>query len=257
MWELDCEESWALKNWCFWTVVLVKTLESPLDCKEIQPVNSKGDQSWMFIGRTDAGAETPILWPTDAKSWLIWKDLDGCWGRLKAGEEGDDRGWDGWVPSPSQWLSVWASSGSWWLTGKSGVLQSMGSQRVRHDWVNWTELNKSMFIYIHIYLKCYFTFSLAGNNNIFRSGVKKFYSILYNSLQKSHVGSRQYCIAKTIVEIHFWIFCEKLWNINMEATIWLLTLFLENTLCHSFHVSAVQFLLSLISPVSSQVGKQL
>ena len=73
-WELDCKESWAPKNWCFWTVVLEKTLESPLDCQEIQPVNPKGNQSWIFIGRTDAKAETPILWPTDAKNWLIWKD---------------------------------------------------------------------------------------------------------------------------------------------------------------------------------------
>ena len=72
--ELDCEESWVLKNWCFWTVVFEKTLESPLDCKEIQPVHLKGDQSWVFIGRTDVEAETPILWPPDAKSWLIWKD---------------------------------------------------------------------------------------------------------------------------------------------------------------------------------------
>ena len=76
MWELDYKESWALKNWCIWTVVLEKTLESPLDCKEIQPVHPKGDQSWVFIGRTDVEAETPILWPPDAKSWFIWKDPD-------------------------------------------------------------------------------------------------------------------------------------------------------------------------------------
>ena len=76
MWELDCEESWALKNWCFWTVVLETILESPLDCKEIQPVHPKGNQSWMFTGRTDAEAETPILWPPHAKSWLIGKDPD-------------------------------------------------------------------------------------------------------------------------------------------------------------------------------------
>ena len=76
MWELDCKESWVPKNWCFWTVVLEKTLERPLDCKEIQPVHPKGNQSWIFIGRTDAEAETPILWPTDAKSWHIWKDPD-------------------------------------------------------------------------------------------------------------------------------------------------------------------------------------
>ena len=74
--ELDHKESWALKNWCSWTVVLVKTLESPLDCKEIQPVHPKGSQSWIFTGRTDAEVETPILWPPDAKNWLIWKDLD-------------------------------------------------------------------------------------------------------------------------------------------------------------------------------------
>ena len=76
MWELDYKENWVLKNWCFWTVGLEKTLESPLDCKEIQPVHPKGNQSCMFIGRTDAEAETPILWPPDAKNWLIWKDLD-------------------------------------------------------------------------------------------------------------------------------------------------------------------------------------
>ena len=76
MWELDCEESWVSKNWCFGTVVLEKTLESPLDCKDIQPVHPKGDQSWVFIGKTDAEAETPILWPPHAKSWLIGKDPD-------------------------------------------------------------------------------------------------------------------------------------------------------------------------------------
>ena len=75
MWELDCDESWAPKNWCFWTVLL-KILESPLDCKEIQSVHPKGDQSWVFIGMTDVEAETPVLWPLDAKSWLLWKALD-------------------------------------------------------------------------------------------------------------------------------------------------------------------------------------
>ena len=83
MWELDCEESWAPKNWCFWTVVLEKTLQSPLDCKEIQPVHPEGDQSWVFIGRTGAEAETPVIWPPDAKSWIIGKDPDagGDWGQ--------------------------------------------------------------------------------------------------------------------------------------------------------------------------------
>ena len=96
MWELDCEESWVLKNWCFWTVVLEKTLESPLDCKEIQPVHPKGDQSWIFIGRTDVEAETPILWPPDAKSWLIGKDPDAGrdWGQEEKGTTEDEMaGW--------------------------------------------------------------------------------------------------------------------------------------------------------------------
>ena len=126
-----------LKNWCFWTGALEKTLESPLDCKEIQQAHPKGDQSWIFIGRTDVEAETPILWPPEAKSWLIWKDW--CWERLKAGGEGDNRGWDVWMASLTQWTWVWANSGSWWWTGRPGVLQSMGSQRVGHDWA--TELN--------------------------------------------------------------------------------------------------------------------
>ena len=92
MWELDYEESWAPKNWCFWTVVLEKTPESPLDSKEIQPVHPKGDQSWLFIGRTDAEAETPILWPPDAKNWLIWKDPDAGkdWGQEEKGMTEDD-----------------------------------------------------------------------------------------------------------------------------------------------------------------------
>ena len=96
MWELDCKESWVPKNWCFWTVVLEKTLESPLHCKEIQTVHPKRDQSWVFIGRTDAEAETPIIWPTDAKSLLIWKDPDvgKDWLRKKKGTtEGEMVGW--------------------------------------------------------------------------------------------------------------------------------------------------------------------
>ena len=85
MWELDCEEGWALKNWCFWSVMSEKTLESPLDCKEIQPVHSEGDQPWDFFGRNDAKAESPVLWPPHAKSWLTGKDSDAGrdWGRRK------------------------------------------------------------------------------------------------------------------------------------------------------------------------------
>ena len=99
MWELDHKESWALKNWCFWTVALEKTLESPLDCKEIQPVHPKGNQSWIFIGRTDTEAETPILWPPDVKSWLIWKDPDAGkdWRREEKGITEDEMvGWHHW-----------------------------------------------------------------------------------------------------------------------------------------------------------------
>ena len=96
MWELDYKESWAMKNWCFWTVVLEKILASPLDCKEIQPVHPKGDQSWMFIRRTDVEAETPILWPPDVKSWLTWKDSDAGkdWGQEEKGTTEDEMvGW--------------------------------------------------------------------------------------------------------------------------------------------------------------------
>ena len=137
MWESDCKESWVLKNWCFWTVALEKTPESPLACKEIQPVHSKGDQSWVFIGRTDAEAETPILWPPHAEL-THWK-RSWCWEGLGAGGEGDDRGWDGWMASWTWWTWVWANSRSWWWIGRLGVLWFMGSQRVGHDWV--TELN--------------------------------------------------------------------------------------------------------------------
>ena len=132
MCELDCEESWVLKNWCFWTVVLEKTLQSPLDYKEIQPVHSKGDQSWVFIGRIDAKAEAPILWPPDAKSWLIGKDSDA--GRDWGQEEKGMTGWDGWMASLTRWTWVWVNSGSWWWTGRPGMLQFMGLQRVRHNW---------------------------------------------------------------------------------------------------------------------------
>ena len=100
MWELDCEESWAPKNWCFWTVVLEKTLESPLDYKEIQPVHPKGDQSWVFIRRTNAKAETPILWPPHAKSWLTGKDSDvgKDWGQEEKGMTEDEMaGWHHWL----------------------------------------------------------------------------------------------------------------------------------------------------------------
>ena len=227
MWELNHKEGWAPKNWCFWTVVLEKTLESPLDCKKIQSVNPKGNQSWIFIGRTDA--EAPVLWSFVAKSQFIRKEPDAgkdwrqeekgmtedkmvgwhhwlnghefeqtpvdgygqgslaccsplgfkesdktvteqqkaylwligkrpwCWERLKVGGEGDDRGQDGWMTSLTQWTWIWVNSGSWWWTGKPGVLQSMVSQRVGHDWateLNWAELSIICLdtIWINIYV---------------------------------------------------------------------------------------------------------
>ena len=143
MWELDSKESWALKNWLFWTVVLEKTLESPLDCKEIQPVHPKGDQSWIFIRRTDAEAETPILGHLMQGTDSFEKTL--ILGKIEGGRRRVDRGWDGWMASPIQWVCVWVNSGSWWWTRRPGVLQSMGLQRVGHVWgteLNWRHLIK-------------------------------------------------------------------------------------------------------------------
>ena len=209
MWQLNYKEIWAPKNWCFWTVVLEKTLESPLDCKEIQPVHPKGNQSWIFIGRNNPETETPILSPPDVKSWLLLKDPDArkdwrqeekgmaedemvgwhhqlngyefeqapgigdgqgslecyspwghkeldmteqlnplatwceqlshwkgpwCWERLKEGGEEDDRGWDDWMASPTQWTCVWATPRNSEGQGSPTMLQSMRWQRVGHGW---------------------------------------------------------------------------------------------------------------------------
>ena len=125
-------------NWCFWTVVLEKTLESPLDCKEIQPVHPKEDQSWVFIGRTDAKAETPILWAPHVKSWLIGKDSDAGkdWGQEEKGTTEDEMaGWHHWLNGNEFGWTL----GSWWWTGRPSVLRFVGSQRGRHNWA--TELN--------------------------------------------------------------------------------------------------------------------
>ena len=139
MWELDYEESWAPKNWCFWTVVLEKTLASLLDCKEIQPVHPKGDQSWVFIGRTDVEAETPILWPPHAKSWVIGKDPDAGrdWGQEEKGMTEDEMaGWYHWLDGREF---------GWIL----GVGDGQGDLACCNSWVaksrtrlsDWTELN--------------------------------------------------------------------------------------------------------------------
>ena len=132
-----------------WTVVLEK---SPLDCKKIQPVHSKGDQSWVFFGRNDAKAETPVLWPPHAKSWLIGKDSDA--GRDWGQEEKGTRGWDGWMASPTRWTWVWVNSGSWWWTGRPGVLQFMGVPKSWTRLSDWTELTVStltlLFVDTHL-----------------------------------------------------------------------------------------------------------
>ena len=144
MWELDYKESWVLKNWCFWTVVLEKTPESPLVCKEIQPVHPKGNQSWIFIGRTDVEAETPILWPPEATNWLIWKDPDSGkdWGQEEKGMT--EVRWLGGITDSMDTTLGEFQELVW--TGSSGVLQFMGLQS-QIQLSNWTELNTSIHDY--------------------------------------------------------------------------------------------------------------
>ena len=141
MWGLDYKESWVLKNWCFWTVVLKKTLESPLDCKVIQPVHPKGNQSWIFIGRTDAEAETPILWLPDAKNWLTGKDpvagKDWRWDE-KGMTEDEMVGWRRWLNGCDfeQTPGAGDAQGSLVYCSPWGCKESDLT-----EWLNWTELN--------------------------------------------------------------------------------------------------------------------
>ena len=142
--------SLAPKNWCFWSVVLEKGLESPLDSTEIKPVNPNRNQPWIFIGRTDAEAEAPILWAPDGKNWLIGKDPDA--GKDWREEKGTTA-WDGWMTLPTPWTWVWANSKSWWWTGKPGVLQPVGSQRFGQDWateLSWTEAGFNRYMLLCI-----------------------------------------------------------------------------------------------------------
>ena len=156
MWNLDYKEGWAPKNGCFWTVVLEKTLESPLDCKEIQPVHPKGNQSWVFMERLMLKLNFQyfghLMWRADSfeKTLML--------GKTEGRKRRDNRGWDGWMASPTQRTWVWVSSGSWWWTGKPVALQSMGSQRVGHDWVtelNWYATKKKKFLWKCSSLNCF------------------------------------------------------------------------------------------------------
>ena len=170
IWELDYKESWAPKNLCFWTVMLEKTLESPLDCKEIQPVHPKGNHSFEgLMLKLKLSYFGLLMWWTDSfeKTW--------CWERLNEGGEGDNRGWDGWMASPTQWTWVWVDPGSWWWTGRPGVLWFMGSQRVGHDWateLNWKDVS--------------FPFSWAPWTKIWNIDKISFYCILIPFFEFQH-----------------------------------------------------------------------
>ena len=180
MWELDHKESWVLKNWCFWTVVLEKTLASPLDCKEIQPVNPKGDQSWIFTGRTDAEAETPVLWPSDVKNWLTGKDFDSGknWRQEEKGMKDDDMvGWHQWLKGHEfeQALGVGDGQGSlaccspWghkeldtteWLTTR---IAKNSDSKCDKMWTNCCNITSGESVGIHCTLFFFFNFILFLN----------------------------------------------------------------------------------------------
>ena len=153
MWELNHKEGWELKNWCFQIVVLEKTLEEFPGLQGDQTSQLKGNQSWIFIGRTDAEAEAPILWPTRCKEPT--QEKPWCWERLKAKGEGRSREWDGYLASPTQWTWIWANCGRQRRTRKPGVLQFTGSQRVEHDLV--TEQQQRRCVHTHKHT----TFSLS------------------------------------------------------------------------------------------------
>ena len=154
MWELDCEEGWAPKNWCFWTVVLEKTLEGPLDCKEIQPVHSEGEQPWDFFGRNDVKAETPVVWPCHAKSWLIGKDSDAVkdWGQEEKGTAEDEMtGWHHWLNGcESEWTpGVGDGQGGLACCDSWGRKESDTTERL-----NWTELNVPTVLLFLVFTFC-------------------------------------------------------------------------------------------------------
>ena len=190
MWELDHKESWVPKNWFFWTVVLEKTLESPLYYKGIKPVSPKGNQSWVFIGRTDAETEAPTLWPLDGKNWHIGKHLDSGkdWRQEEKGITEDEM--VGWHHRLDEHESEQAL-GVWWWVAKPGVLQSIGSQRVGRDWVtelNWTSSSKLIlhFCWASCRIRHEVTFKSSDYqlcNNLLRDWINKHYHDVH-----SHVG---------------------------------------------------------------------
>ena len=183
MWELDCEESWAPKNWCFWTVVLEKTLESPLDCKEIQRVHSKGDQSWVLLEGMILKLKLQyfghLIQRTDSLEKTLM--LGGIGGRRRRGRQ--RMRWL--MASLTWWTWVWVNSGNWWWTERPGVLQFMGSQRVRHDWA--TELNWTDIMYMNLKPQ---TKNLKEINTEKSWGIK--YHVNYTSMKKKKKKHMKY-----------------------------------------------------------------
>ena len=188
--ELNFKEMWLvclIAWWCFLDIFICAALISQSRIlwfqysrrQEVQPVHPKGDQSWVFIGRTDGKTETPILWPPHAKSWLIEKTLmlGGIGGRRRRG----NRGWDGWVASPTRWTWVSVNSGSWWWTGRPGVLRFMGHKELdTTEWLNWTELRRQVghragpkLIYRFISLKILAKFYFCKLNKIILKFISK------------------------------------------------------------------------------------
>ena len=196
MWELDCEESWALKNWCFSTVVLEKTLTSPLDCKEIQPVHPKGDQSWVFIGRSDAEAETPILWPPHVKSWLIGKDPDAgrYWGQEEKGTTKDEMaGWHHWLNAHEFGWTLGVGDGQ----GGLACYDSWGHIELdMTERLNWTDLMEAFGEVLSINVPWSQEFSGVRSSLVFSGfGLKP---------PASHFESYSYSSLKTSPSIQHW-----------------------------------------------------